>query len=136
MQTTHFNHANPLTVFILNVRYAFKYYFLSHVLFCAPYIAVVMLLDVSDGIEQALGYASLVTWFSYGLYVTRQKVFVAVIGILFMVSQWAAYQDLAQLDMTLTLICVLIMAVKQYQGCAYFALLYDIENQVKNKENS
>ena len=71
---------------------------------------------------ELFGYLSIVIWFAYGLYRTKQRVFVSTIGILFLLSQWAMHNGNAKLDMALEGICIALMLIKQWYNCHEFAV--------------
>ncbi|HAQ49292.1 MAG TPA: hypothetical protein DCR37_09645 [Glaciecola sp.] len=107
--------ASSLTTLILNVRYMFSKYLVSHALFTAPYI-VALSYGLTGLAGQFMGYASLAVWFAWGLSKTKQPIFVWPIFVLFMGSQVAYYADMHTLDLGLTFSCVIIMCAKQYQA--------------------
>jgi hypothetical protein len=115
----------PIKATLLNVKYAFEHYFLTHIVFTLPYsVYAVVTGDISSTFSQMLAYACLVIWFAFGLYKTRQPKFVATIAVLFILSQYMYFAEHHTADVILTLICVLLMCIKQYTDWYRFAVIY------------
>lgn len=101
-------------LFYTNLEYCLKRYLLPYTIVMAPYgIASIVYGSQNDYVE-IFGYTTLFVWFGYGLLVTHQPGFVKLIAVLWIFSQWALYNGMHALDMTLTLTCVLLCVIKLY----------------------
>lgn len=131
------NLLSPLQLLWQNLRYVMKTYFLSHVLFTSPYMVYLIMHPISNGLTgEVIVFSCLIAWFGNGLYKTRQPKFVAVIAILFIWSQQAYFAGNHQLDIFLTVTCILLMCVKQYCNRYYFAILQQLNDSQSDKDNA
>lgn len=112
-----------------NLKYIYRKYFLTHVLFCLPHLYVI---NNMPEYRDYSGVLCVSLWFAYGLYKTTQPIFVGLIAVLFISSQIAYDTGYHLADLLLTLTCVLIMCVKQYYGRYSFGLRTINEDLAKN----
>jgi hypothetical protein len=131
------NLLSSLQVFWQNVKYVTQNYLWTYAAFLSPYM-IYLCSDFNDReiIGKIIVFTCLVVWFAFGLYVSSQPKFVAVIAVLFLCSQHAYFTDHFQLDLILTLSCVLLMCIKQYSKRYYFAILQQLNDNPNNKDNA